>query len=85
MAKRLEGQKARKLGLVDFEKLDESIKSNPRQRRPYSTFSRPGYSSQDQALVYATYQTSQGQGWFFLLERRAGEWHVQGVAPVWMS
>jgi hypothetical protein len=44
-------------------------------------------SDQSQALIYATYFCGGacGYGWFFLLERRGGDWHVQSRYMLWIA
>jgi hypothetical protein len=50
-------------------------------------FSAPAYGGDGQALVYADYRCGEvcGYGWFVLLERRTGGWHVKGHRGLWVS
>jgi hypothetical protein len=55
--------------------------------RDFALFSRPGYSMDGRALVYARYVCASlcGYVWLFLLEQRAGEWEVADVHILWIS
>lgn len=58
-----------------------------RPARDYAVFSRPGYSADGRALVYASYVCGSlcGYGWLFLLEERAGSWQVADVFMLWIA
>lgn len=51
------------------------------------SFSAPAYGADGQALVYADYRCGElcGYGWFVLLERRTGGWHITGHRGLWVS
>ncbi len=55
--------------------------------RGWTNFSRPGYSSDGVAIVYAAYTCGGfcGKGWLILLRRMPGGWHVVESAMVWIS
>ena len=51
------------------------------------SFSAPAYGGDGQALVYADYRCGElcGYGWFVLLERQTGGWHIKGHRGLWVS
>jgi hypothetical protein len=51
------------------------------------SFSAPAYGGGGLALVYADYRCGQlcGYGWFVLLERQTGVWHIKGHRGLWVS
>jgi hypothetical protein len=75
------------LSFMEPEQINAFRDRADRVPRAYAAFSRPGYSSQGQALVYVTNWCGGlcGHGWFFLLDRQGGKWRVQARHMIWIS
>jgi hypothetical protein len=66
---------------------DESAKLSSPGATGFAGFSRPAYSQDGKAVVYAFYVCGNmcGYGWFVLLNRTDRGWRVQAAHPLWVS
>lgn len=67
-----------RIQFIEYERLLPSLESYRGRARGYASFSRPGYSADGTALVYASYVCGGtcGNTWLFLLARIDDGWRV---------
>lgn len=77
-------------GVIPFalEEVDAAQRREATRTRGFAMFSRPAYSTDGHALVYASYWCGNmcGYGWWFLLERpQDTAWRVVDEHLIWIS